>query len=237
MKYLTDQEVSSFIGVSADDVLRTICDGIEAFLVKESGLTIVKSRTKTFQGPLEKINLGIQYLSSIDSIILDGIILNTDEFTVNLKDGIINLELEIGSEAVVTFTPTLDKSQHVYIPSTYFEIPDYPVKYIVEVRNGYGELVDNFELIEEQVIKLPDIGTYDIEYRAGMKIPAELKLAILLTIKYWYKINSENLIGVRSYKIGDEAVSFFETSNIPTEAKLLLDRISRKQFVYFGKIV
>ena len=233
MRYLDYSEAISIIGATDSNSTRLILDTAEAVVLNETGLTFGTKKTITLNGPVSQINLE-PYLIKIESFKINST--EIQMYQHNLETGIINVSLAQDETATIIFWGTIERELIRYpAPSNYLELPDYPVKYIVSIKDVNGQSISEYALINEQILIVNE-GVYDIKYRAGTALDSALKYAILNTAKYWYKLYAENLSNISTYKIGDESAKFFEGA-IPLEAKMIIDQYRRKKYIYFGGIV
>ncbi|HDY88892.1 MAG TPA: hypothetical protein ENH82_12370 [bacterium] len=88
----------------------------------------------------------------------------------------------------------------------------------------------DFEVYDEEGIIVNSVGfprgrrNIHIDYTAGYSTtPDDLKLAVGITLKYYYQQREEETFGSKSFKTGDSAAQFEDLKHIPSEARDILD--------------
>jgi|GEM_PF-4011451 len=233
MKFITTNELSSFLGISIDSNIQAIADGAEEYVLSKIHYVPVNSITETFEGPASQVNLSQTYIASIEAMLL-----NNEPVTpaYNLMTGEIYITLSGGDQFSVTYYPTLEVVEEITTTTRYALLKGYPIKYIKQVTSN-SSVISDYSLMGGMVLKLPKEGIYTVTYRIGDKLPNDIKMALLVLIKYWYRNYKDSSYGIESYKIGDVSVKFTSYNTIPFEVDKILEKYSLHYLSWFGGLV
>jgi len=212
--------------------------------VTEDGTYTVRY-TLTKEVSIDSINglitLPDQNITELKYVYRQGIELDIEDFTYNLTDGTIIVNID--GIYTVRYIPTIEFKEIHTINSRYFNPKHYPIKYVISVMDTIRnvELVD-FDIIDEQVLAfyahIPQPVRLEVIYRSGIGLKEDIKYAIMITVKSWFRNYQENLNNVSSYAIGDERVTFSkDLRSLPMEAREIINEYQNKRVTWYGSIL
>ncbi len=224
MKFFTESEITTYFG-QYDEQIEFIVSSAENWIDNEIG-PLIPQKTVTIQGPKDKLTLE-PYIVAIEKVMVNNT--QIEVYDANLTTGEIDIQLESDDVANVTYYPSLEFTETLYPTCNYIMPSVYPVWYVISSNV-------NVTILRRMILRIDEPDEITVTYRAGLPINNEIKMAILLLSKYWYKNFSESLQGVTSYKIGDISVSFDKKSAIPIEINLVLEKYRKIHITDYGDI-
>jgi len=246
---LPDQDITEITYLEKDSVILDINDFI--YDLVNGTITVFEDGTYTIRYTLTKevsidsinglITLPDQNITELKYVYRQGIELDIEDFTYNLTDGTIIVNID--GIYTVRYIPTIEFKEIHTINSRYFNPKHYPIKYVISVMDTIRnvELVD-FDIIDEQVLAfyahIPQPVRLEVIYRSGIGLKEDIKYAIMITVKSWFRNYQENLNNVSSYAIGDERVTFSkDLRSLPMEAREIINEYQNKRVTWYGSIL